>query len=101
MTVEVMDSPRGWRLAGEFDASCDGELDDAFARLPDTDGRPIEIDLAGVSFIDSAGLRVLIALSNRVRSEGGTLVVNNPSRSVRRLLSITELSGLFGVDGTS
>ena len=52
MTVEVMESPRGWRLAREFDA-------------------------------------------------GGRLVVNNPSRSVRRLLSLTELSGLFGVDGTS
>jgi len=57
----------------------------------------IEIDLAGVTFIDSSGLRVLLALAETVTASGGAVVIRNPSRPVSRLLRITELESTFGL----
>ncbi len=88
--------PSGWTVAGELDASTAPSLSDAFAELPDTTAQ-VDIDLAGVTFIDSSGLRVLIALNDRVTSEGGRVVVSSASNTVRRLLEITGLESTFGV----
>jgi len=88
--------PSGWTVAGELDASTAPLLSDAFAELPDTTAQ-VDIDLAGVTFIDSSGLRVLIALNDRVTSEGGRVVVSSASNTVRRLLEITGLESTFGV----
>jgi len=98
--VEVAKSPQGWVVTGEIDAWTCRTLAEAFAELPDTDDRPIELDLAGVSFIDSSGLHVLLELAERVTATGGSVVIRNPARAVQRLLAITRLEAMFGLNGT-
>jgi stage II sporulation protein AA (anti-sigma F factor antagonist) len=51
------------------------------------------IDLAGVTFMDSSGLRVLISAHRSMRERGGRLVLRSPSPTVSRLLEITQLGG--------
>ena len=98
--VEVAKSLHGWVVTGEIDAWTCRTLVEAFAELPDTDDRPIELDLAGVSFIDSSGLHVLLELAERVTATGGSVVIRNPARAVQRLLAITRLEAMFGLNGT-
>ena len=88
--------PRGWRVAGELDASTSPTLDAAFAELPAGSGQ-VAVDLGDVTFIDSSGLRVLIALSDRAAAKGRTVVVSRASSSVRRLFEITGLESVFGL----
>jgi anti-sigma B factor antagonist len=93
-----LESPGGWVVTGEIDAGTCGSLAAAFADLAPESGRPIEVDLGGVSFIDSSGLRVLLDLAQRVAATGGTVEIRNSSRPVARLLAITHLEATFGME---
>jgi anti-sigma B factor antagonist len=65
-----------------------------------SDGTPtaVVVDLAEASFFDSTGLGALIE-GYRVATEAGIrFTVANPTARVRRLLTVTGLSELFGLD---
>jgi anti-anti-sigma factor len=81
-------------LRGEIDLAAAPALRDDLNRLHADGVRNFAIDLEGVSFIDSVGLSVLLALYRRCREEGGNLTVVHPSDRVRRIL---EISGLLEV----
>jgi anti-anti-sigma factor len=49
---------------------------------------PMTIDLAGVTFMDSSGLRAILRAATRV-TEAAPLVLRNPSAPVQRLFEIT------------
>ena len=49
----------------------------------------VVIDLRQVSFMDSAGLQLLLSLQKRMRERGGSLLVVQGSRQVRRLFELT------------
>jgi anti-sigma B factor antagonist len=61
----------------------------------------VRVDLAGVEFMDSAGLRVLVAALRTAEDSGRTLTVSAPHDRVRRIIEITGLSEVFGLAGTS
>jgi anti-sigma B factor antagonist len=73
-----------------------GELDmagvDQFERLltaDQTPGATFVLDMRGLTFIDSSGLRALIMADRRVRAEGGRfIVVRGPDR-VNQVLEMT------------
>ena len=95
--LNITQLTNGWSVAGEIDAVSAEELTEAFANLPDVNAGPIDVDLAGVTFIDSSGLRVLLELADRVDAAGGATVVRNPSKHVTKLLAITQLESRFGL----
>jgi anti-sigma B factor antagonist len=74
-----------------------GELDmagvDQFERLLIADGSPeagtFVVDMRGLTFIDSSGLRALIIAEKRVRAEGGRFVVVRGSDQVNEVLEMT------------
>ncbi len=69
------------------------------AILQREDDNPVVIDLGDVAFIDSSGLRSLLAASRRAQERGTTVVLRSPSREVRRLLEITGTTAQFELDG--
>lgn len=79
------------RAAGEIDADAASKLWRAMHRAARS-GEPLQIDMSGVSFLDSNGLRVML----NVRDTLDFLVVN-PSTQVRKLFELTGLTELFGV----
>jgi anti-anti-sigma factor len=83
-------------VAGEIDLSTAGvlhaELLNALsARLPDR----IEVDLAGVTFLDCGGLTVLIVAGKAAARTGCRLRITNPQPIVRRVLDLTGLLGVL------
>jgi anti-anti-sigma factor len=58
------------------------------------------LDLSGVTFMDSTGLKVLLSLHRRAEAAGGTLAIAGASRSVRKVLSLTGLDQAFSVYDT-
>ncbi|MDP9798908.1 anti-sigma B factor antagonist [Catenuloplanes nepalensis] len=58
----------------------------------------IRIDLAEATFIDSTGLGALIAGYRAAADASCAFTVTAPSPAFRRVLKITGLSDLFGVD---
>jgi anti-anti-sigma factor len=50
------------------------------------------VDVRGVTFMDCAGVRVLLTARKQVEAAGGRLVLAGPSSAVSRLLELTGLS---------
>lgn len=82
---------------GEIDTDNAYEIKDAVATLL-ANGRPprVELDMRRVTFVDSAGIRALVAAFQIASVSGVRLVVTNPSRFAHRQLWVTGLLGLFG-----
>ena len=55
----------------------------------------LAVDMSGVTFIDAAGIGVLVAAANQAREAGGGLSLLAPSRQVRRLLDIFHLDAIL------
>ena len=82
---------------GEIDVENAYGIRDVVAGLLAT-GRPerIELDMHGVTFIDSVGISALVAAFQLASVSGVKLVVTRPSRFAHRQLWVTGLLGLFG-----
>lgn len=59
---------------------------------------PVVVDVKAVGFIDSSGLRVLLAASRRNDGAGRRVVLRSPGTVVRRLLDITGTAVMFDQD---
>jgi anti-anti-sigma factor len=83
--------------AGEIDVENAYEIKDAVASQLAA-GRPqrIQLDMHGVTFIDSVGISALVAAFQLASVSGVKLVVTRPSRFAHRQLWVTGLLGLFG-----
>ena len=60
----------------------------------------VEVDLTGLTFIDSSGLSALVEGHRAAHDAGGVVVLRNPTPMLRRLLDITRLDSLLVVDDT-
>jgi anti-anti-sigma factor len=79
------------RVAGTIDMATAAGVTDAAEQIR-VAGRPVQIDLREVAFIDSIGLRELI----RMERNGGVRLLNPPER-VMHLLDVTGTIELFAV----
>ena len=93
--LDISPTDQGVMLRGEIDAHTAPALADALAAL--TTERVV-IDLSGVDFVDSSGLRVLIQAHQQADEAGRSLVLARPSTSVRRLLEISGLNDYLTID---
>jgi anti-anti-sigma factor len=57
----------------------------------------VELDLEGMTFIDSTGIGVLVGALRRLRNNGGELTLANPRASAMRVLEIAGLTRLFTI----
>jgi anti-sigma B factor antagonist len=72
-------------VAGELDAHSAPTLRE---QLDARDDAETVVDMSGVTFMDSSGLRVLIDAHQTAAGRGSQLIVQEPSQSVRRILEI-------------
>jgi anti-sigma B factor antagonist len=77
-------------IAGDLDLSTAPELERSLSGVQH-DGRPVLLDLRRVSFMDSSGLRVILAADARARSTGSRLVLVEGPPSVQRVFELTLL----------
>ena len=88
---------RSLKLTGDVDiAAAEGVFREGSRCL---EGGPpaLEIDLSGVTFIDSSGLGALVRIRNQAERQGATVVLVNLSRSSRRLLELSGLDQVFAI----
>lgn len=77
-------------LRGEFDLTGIDVFSDAVAGV--TPRHSLVVDLRELTFMDSSGLGALIALRERARSEGWSLVLSAPQPPVAMVLRISGLA---------
>lgn len=100
LTITSSEGPGGeLAVVGELDAytapSLEGRL---LASVADED---LRIDLSGVSFMDSTGIRVIVKVDNELRARDHALVIVRPSSAVLRLLQLTSLDDRLRIEAAS
>lgn len=78
-------------LEGELDMASSGLLEEALASADLESSRAVVLDLRGVRFLDSTGLKTIFRARNLAREGGQQFAVTRGSAQVQRLLSLTRL----------
>jgi anti-anti-sigma factor len=85
-------------LAGDVDLGAGDELIETAVRsATELDVSCLVIDFAAVTFIDSAGLRALVAIRDAVNGIGKYVALWNVSAPIRDLLATSDLDRVFPV----
>jgi anti-anti-sigma factor len=87
--------PRVVSIRGEVDLATAPELESFVVRALEESPGTLVLDLEALSFIDSSGLRVLVAVSRDARSRGVAIQLRNVPRHAQRVLDLTGLSDWF------
>jgi anti-anti-sigma factor len=90
MDISTRDE-NGWLVvqpAGEIDIATAGAVDAHLAENRDT-----ILDLTGITFMDSTGLRSVVGAHNRLKEANCRLRIVIPDGPVERIISITGLAG--------
>lgn len=58
----------------------------------------LQVDMSGVSFVASIGLRHLLAAAKSLGRRGGRLVLLNPNDAVREVITTSGLSDLLPIE---
>ena len=90
-------SPLVVEISGEIDIQSAPELRDELLRVIRRRGPQLALDLAGVTFMDCAGLNVLLATRRRAQLEEGSVRIIRASPRVRRMISLLGLEGVFAL----
>ncbi len=88
-------------LRGRLDAAWSDSVSDALQQVLREGVLEVRLDLAGVSYISSAGLRVLLAQWKELRRAKGSLIISALSTEVERILKLAGLSVLLEGKTTS
>jgi anti-sigma B factor antagonist len=78
-------------LLGELDMVTAPQLAETLNGLDSAASRTVVLDLRGVSFIDSTGLKAIFMARSSVHEREQEFVVTQGSAQVQRLLSLTRL----------
>lgn len=88
------DVVNGWTIVeidGEVDAHTAPMIREAVIKLVDEGHRHFVLDLGFVTFMDSMGMGVIVAITKRIREHDGSLRIASVSG---RMLRIFDLSGM-------
>ncbi|HEX5028050.1 MAG TPA: STAS domain-containing protein [Gaiellaceae bacterium] len=87
------------RVSGELDLATASKLEDALAELaPSAD--PVVVDLSECTFLDSAGMRALLAAARELRGDERSLRVVTADSRILRIFEITAVDTLITVHPT-
>lgn len=84
-------------LEGKLTVQTSPDLSAAVDQLP-ADVCDIDVDLAKVDYVASAGLRVLVATDKLAVKRGGRMRLMNPCEEVMEVLVMTGLSEVFAIE---
>lgn len=87
------------RIKGEVDLETADRLrQELEASLDHARPEVLLLDLAGVTFMDSSGLGVILGRYRRLKKQGGRVILSRPQPQVRRLLEISGLGKIMAIE---
>jgi anti-sigma B factor antagonist len=76
-------------ISGELDLASSAALEDELARVIDSDGELVVLDLRELEFMDSTGLSAVVKAQQRATDAGKRFGLVRGPQQVERLLSLT------------
>lgn len=78
-------------LRGELDLSTVERVEEELRQVEERTNKLIALDLSGLSFLDSTGLRLMVTADQRARKSGRRLAIVKGPETVHRVFTITRL----------
>ncbi|HUU75635.1 MAG TPA: STAS domain-containing protein [Methanoregulaceae archaeon] len=88
-------------LMGRMDASSSPEAEAGMSRLISSGSRRVVVDMSGLDYISSAGLRVMLASLKKLRNDGGQLVLVGLKPEIRKIFEIAGFHRIFTIYPTA
>jgi anti-anti-sigma factor len=82
---------------GRLDGAASGPFAERVQALIGPDRPKLLIDVTGIDFVTSAGLRVVLTLLKRVKSLNGVFALCGVQAPVREVLDITGFAGMIDI----
>jgi anti-sigma B factor antagonist len=95
MAIEFTEDGGALRLSGELTIYHAAEIKQPLLTMLQA-GNELEIDLSGVSEIDTAGFQLLMLAKRETDRTGGKLRLTSHSPAVLELIELYNLAGFFG-----
>ncbi len=99
--MEITTAARGdgavLSIAGRIDTVSAPALEQAINRSIESGTRKVLLDLSGVSYISSGGLRVLLATAKRLRDPGDRFGLCCLSADVLKVITLTGFTSIFSI----
>jgi anti-sigma B factor antagonist len=91
LETETRDGAVRIALSGELDISTAPRVEEELRRVEDDGPETIVLDLRGLDFMDSTGLRVIVSADSRARENGRRLCIVRGPEAVQRIFAVTRL----------
>ena len=85
------------KLIGKLDIVGVGEIETRFAGYAAGDGVRMLVDLSGVDFLASIGIRLLTLTAKSVTSRGGKMALLSPTPDVEQVLDVTGIPAIIPI----
>jgi anti-sigma B factor antagonist len=99
MKIEVQSMKRVELVTveGRIDSSNANDFDAALKELADNGEYQLVLNMSGVEYISSAGLRAMVSSLRESKKHNGDLRLSNPSERVTEVLNLAGLNSLFEI----
>jgi anti-anti-sigma factor len=86
------------RLSGRLDSSVASSAEERLSAAV-TDAEPrLAIDMSGLAYISSAGLRVLLVLAKKVQQQKGKIALGGLTDNVREVFAVSGFDTIFPIE---
>ena len=85
-------------LEGELDTAAAAEVENTLQPLYSSDGKDVIIDCAGLEYIASSGLRILISILKGAKATGSKVVLKNMNDDIKSVFKLTGFINIFEVE---
>ena len=97
ITVESMKRVELVTVVGRIDSSTAQQFDNQLKELFNANKHSLALNLAGVTYTSSAGLRSLVSAMKECKKNSGKIVLSAPSERVEEVLQLAGLNSLFEI----
>lgn len=95
VTIEEVDGKWIATLVGEMDSAAAAEVEESLSPLFQSEGKDVVIDCAGLEYIASSGLRILLSILKAAKAAGSRVVLRSVNNDIMDVFKLTGFVNIF------
>lgn len=97
-TIEQQEGKYLVTLVGELDTAAAAKVEQTLQPLYTASGKDVVIDCAGLDYIASSGLRILISILKAAKAGGSKVVLKDMNDDIKTVFRLTGFINIFEVE---